>query len=314
MASITYIMKTTHTGGDFVNECHVHALQEWGWQARSTLIANRKRRVRHQWIHPLMTRRNLNDIFVLSEGDSDLYAELGHRRRIIQHNQAPYYTFGPWQNASAINESPVEAIITPSHHSREVLQANGVTKPIHVVRPFVDPVFRASAAKERIIAYNPHKRSADSQFIIGSLKSRHPQLRTVQWVPLTGMDRASVAQVLSKAMVYASFAELESLGLLSLEAMRSGCIVVGYKGQGGREYATDQNGLWVRDGDVHAFVDALALALSPSNEHIVASCVSAGMVSAQVFTKDRFTTELLLAWNSILGVSAEQFQRSSIPR
>lgn len=310
MATINYIMKTSHTGGDFVNNCHVNALQQQGWQASAMLIANRKRRVRHQWLQPLMTRANLDDVFVISEGDSDLYAELGHRRRIVQHNQAPYYTFGPWQNADAINASPIEAIITPSHHARDVLRTNGVTKSIHVVRPFVDPIFKTSADKDRIIAYNPHKRSADSQFIIGSLRSRHPQLASVQWVPLTGMDRAGVAKVLSKALVYASFAELESLGLLSLEAMRSGCMVVGYKGQGGSEYATEQNGLWVRDGDVQAFVDTLALALSPGNEHIMASCVREGVASAQAFSSERFTRELLIAWGNILGGSAKQFQHS----
>ncbi|WP_459936578.1 glycosyltransferase [Desulfonatronum parangueonense] len=43
---------------------------------------------------------------------------------------------------------------------------------------------------------------------------------------------------------------IEGFGLPALEAMSSGCLVVGFSNYGGQEYATDKNGLWCRQGDL----------------------------------------------------------------
>jgi glycosyltransferase involved in cell wall biosynthesis len=101
--------------------------------------------------------------------------------------------------------------------------------------------------------------------------------------------------------VYASFAELESLGLMSLEAMQSGCIVVGYRGQGGSEYATEDNGYWIDDGDVDSFVDQLATVLSMISDSEVASRVQKGIETAQRFNISSFERDLITTWRAILG-------------
>jgi glycosyltransferase involved in cell wall biosynthesis len=44
------------------------------------------------------------------------------------------------------------------------------------------------------------------------------------------------------------------------EAMASGCIVVGYTGTGGLEYATPQNGFWFSPEQMEEVTDTIALA------------------------------------------------------
>jgi len=61
-----------------------------------------------------------------------------------------------------------------------------------------------------------------------------------------------------QSAVYAAFPLREGLGLMCLEAMASGCLVVGYTGQGGMEYATMYNGHWIEEGYHENFVKALA--------------------------------------------------------
>ena len=43
--------------------------------------------------------------------------------------------------------------------------------------------------------------------------------------------------------------------------MACGCLVIGYDGDGGREYMTRENGWWAQTGDYKACVDGLAAAL-----------------------------------------------------
>ena len=50
----------------------------------------------------------------------------------------------------------------------------------------------------------------------------------------------------------------ESFGLVPIEAMASGCIVVGFHGYGGLEYATPENGYWFSPEYMEEVADALA--------------------------------------------------------
>jgi len=101
---------------------------------------------------------------------------------------------------------------------------------------------------------------------------------------LSGFARQACAQIMAQSAVYAAFPFLESLGLMCLEAMASGCLVVGYTGQGGMEYATTHNGHWIEDGDHENFVKALGEGLhrasGPPHPRI-----EAGANSARLFPR-----------------------------
>src|SRR5882672_2072883 len=74
---------------------------------------------------------------------------------------------------------------------------------------------------------------------------------------------------------------------LPLEAMASGCIVVGFHGYGGLEYATPENGFWFPSDHLEEVVDALARVIADL-EHGTAHLIAmreAGMTSIGHYTR-----------------------------
>jgi glycosyltransferase involved in cell wall biosynthesis len=64
---------------------------------------------------------------------------------------------------------------------------------------------------------------------------------------------------MAESAVFASFSYLKGLGLPPLEAMASNCLVCGFDGHGGSDFATADNGQWVQEGDHEGFADAVAM-------------------------------------------------------
>ena len=81
---------------------------------------------------------------------------------------------------------------------------------------------------------------------------------------------------------------------MPLEAMASGCIVVGFHGSGGLEYATDANGIWLRPDHLEAAADALAQAVIgvEQDDKRFQDMRAAGLITAQRF--NRTSTESAL--------------------
>lgn len=115
--------------------------------------------------------------------------------------------------------------------------------------------------KEARIAYMPRKLADDALFIEGSFKARYPGLAGIPWVRLDGLSQDRVAEELGRSAVFLSLGHRESFGLPPVEAMAAGCVVVGFHGGGGLEYATPANGLWYHHDQAEAVADGLAVAL-----------------------------------------------------
>jgi glycosyltransferase involved in cell wall biosynthesis len=116
-----------------------------------------------------------------------------------------------------------------------------------------------------------------------------------------------------ESLVFASMSCLEGLGLPPLEAMASGCLVCGFDGWGGREYARIENGLWVPDGDLESFAGAIARALEMEPEAADLQ-IRAGLETAKLFSEERFRRGLNSAWESLLGEAAERYRVVSSER
>jgi len=64
---------------------------------------------------------------------------------------------------------------------------------------------------------------------MGVFRSKFTELAHVPWLPLLNMPRQGCAKVMAQSAIYAAFPLLEGLGLMNLEAMASGCHVVGFR-------------------------------------------------------------------------------------
>ena len=122
-------------------------------------------------------------------------------------------------------------------------------------------LFRPSSEKHDVITYMPRKRSIEAAYIRDMFRFIYPEYRNWQWLELNGLGESEVAAAMARARIFLSLSRLEGFGLTPLEAMASGCVVSGFTGIGGREYATTGNGFWADEDDFPSCISQLAAAI-----------------------------------------------------
>jgi glycosyltransferase involved in cell wall biosynthesis len=121
------------------------------------------------------------------------------------------------------------------------------------------------------------------------------------------MSRPQVAQTLAESQVFVSLSKDEGLGLPPLEAMAAGCLVAGFTGGGGQEFATPANGLWVGEAQLPELALAIGrlLAMDVLQQ---AARVQAGQATAALFSDANFDAQLNAAWYQLLGDAAAAYK------
>jgi hypothetical protein len=129
--------------------------------------------------------------------------------------------------------------------------------PVHHVPVEIEERFRP-LPKERRVALMPRRRRED---LIGAVQLMRRSGRMDGWelVLIDGMTQAQVAEELGRAAIFLFGAEREGFGLPGAEAMAAGCYVVGFTGDGAKEYMLPDCCSVVPDSDVVAMAE-LALA------------------------------------------------------
>ncbi len=127
---------------------------------------------------------------------------------------------------------------------------------VHRVHYSVNPdKFNANSNKENIICYMPRKLQKHSQMVTHFLNKRIPahwRIESIDW-----LDEDGVAAVLGKSKIFLSFSVFEGCPLPPVEAALSGCQVVGYTGEGAKEYWDTEIFTEIYTGDLRAFVSAV---------------------------------------------------------
>lgn len=90
-------------------------------------------------------------------------------------------------------------------------------------------------SKQRRLVYMPRNRREDAAALLAQLKLRGV-LNGWDIVAIDGRSEAETAELLRTARLFLRFSFREGFGLPPLEALASGCMVVGNHGFGGREY------------------------------------------------------------------------------
>ena len=298
------------TGGDFVAVDHIAGLNRIGFDAKALYLNSDLGYLQFD-VPRVQGPVNLqnNDIIVIGEIHKNLFNRLRSVKcRKVLHNQNPYYTFSGFDSAKQTNDYPFECVITPSEFTKNILLSMGVTKPIYRIHPFI-PSYFIAGEKNLQIAFSPNKRPVESRFLMGYFQAKYASLAHIPWIPLTQMARPACAQILAQSAIYAAFPLLEGLGLMNLEAMAAGCLVVGYRGHGGSEYATDNNGVWIEDGNHEEFAqklkDACQLVQSASPNSYVENAVA----TAHTFSLENFEQQLKEVYLAIMGSGVEMFRK-----
>ena len=165
-------------------------------------------------------------------------------------------------------------------------------------------IFKPAAEKRNIIAYMPRKRAIEATYIRDMFCFTYPHYRDWLWQELSGLNESDVAVAMGKAKVFLSLSRLEGFGLTPLEAMASGCVVAGFTGIGGRDYATNENGFWAAEDDFPACVSQLghAVQLSRQPQSLAFKALQTACQSTlTAYTPHSFQQAVTAAWSAILA-------------
>lgn len=113
--------------------------------------------------------------------------------------------------------------------------------------------------KENIITYMPRKLSRHSQLVLFMLGKKLPK----HWrlVPIDGVTEAEVYAIFTRSKIFLSFSEFEGLAMPPVMAALSGNLVIGYTGEGNKEYFDLPCFEEVMSGDLKTFVEKLLIAV-----------------------------------------------------
>lgn len=119
--------------------------------------------------------------------------------------------------------------------------------------------FKPHAQKENLITYMPRKLARHSDLVRFFLQDNLPS----GWrlAAIHGLNEAGVVDLLSKSKIFLSFSEFEGCPLPPVEAALSGNVVVGYTGEGAREYWEAPTFTEVYNGDIKHYVKEILLAI-----------------------------------------------------
>ncbi|GAA5108170.1 hypothetical protein GCM10023339_06890 [Alloalcanivorax gelatiniphagus] len=121
--------------------------------------------------------------------------------------------------------------------------------PLHNVPVQIEDWFEP-APKEKRIALMPRRRREDLLGAVQLLRRSGRLAGDWQIVLIDGMTQQQVAEELGRAAIFLFGAEREGVGLPGAEAMAAGCYVVGFTGDGAKEYMRPEHASVIADSDV----------------------------------------------------------------
>ena len=117
--------------------------------------------------------------------------------------------------------------------------------------------FKIAKDKLNLIAYMPRKLSRHANLVKFFLKERLP--KNWEFKEIHGLDESGVIELLGKSKIFISLSELEGCPMPPVEAALCGNYVIGYTGEGGKEYWKSPIFTEVYCGDIKNFVNQILI-------------------------------------------------------
>jgi glycosyltransferase involved in cell wall biosynthesis len=174
----------------------------------------------------------------------------------VQNHYFCRHGLGP---ARRYAELGIPDVYCASQRIKRFLETNGIASDVPVI-PCAVEMPDSIAGKVERIAVMPRKRRFEFNFIRHHFALRYPDLADIPWAVIENMPHSEVLETLARSTLFLSLQRLEGFGLPALEAMAAGCLVAGFAGDGGWDYADAANGSWVQEDALEEAADALAAA------------------------------------------------------
>ena len=175
-------------------------------------------------------------------------------------NQNAYEMFSdvPYERgkSAGVMSADTIGIVGISEDNLRYLRTCFPDKKIDAIRLSIDTELFQPKAKAKVIAYMPRKRLKELNQILHLLEHRN-SLEGWELLPIIGVSESEVAQRLGSAAIFMVLSAREGIAVPGLEALASGCVVVGFHGGSGEEYMTSDVAVPIADGEIVSFVLAL---------------------------------------------------------
>jgi glycosyltransferase involved in cell wall biosynthesis len=176
------------------------------------------------------------------------------------------------------------------------------------VRNSIDPtLFYVEEPKEPWIGYMPRRNAEDGLQAFAILAFRGV-LVGYDVIAIDGLDEVSAAALMRRCLVFVSLGSHEGFGRPPAEAMACGAAVVGYHGNGGREFFRPEFANPVTTADVTALAKEIEKILTLQSER--PDRLRMRRERAAKFIHDNYSPQaeegdLLAAWNEILATARD---------
>ena len=306
------------TGGIKTTYVHADLLRELGFKVVVLQPAGPPTWLNEQ-LQSLAVREasaNAEDILVFPEIHLGSLADLAKKEvsaRKVMFCQNQYYMFFYGITAEEYARFGFTKFIASSHFAKRCIESvlhlrDVAFVPCHIERDLFFP-----REKQMQIVTMPRKfpfvggLPGQATLMKKMLGLKYPHLRDVPWALFENEPQHKVAETMGQSTIFLSLSRLESLGLGPLEAMASGCIVVGYHGTGGLEYATPENGLWFSPEQIEELVDALAGVIEGLGRGDVnlRKIIEGGIATASRFSKEETKQALQKVFGDLLLTAAK---------
>lgn len=248
---------------------------------------------------------NPEDIIVVPEIFGPRFHETFSNRFVI-FNQNCYYTFDGYQESDPtpyFSEKHLATLVV-SEDSLKYLQTVFPEINVHRIRLGIDKsIFKVSGTKKKQISYMPRKLSEEVSQVLQILKFKDG-LKDWIFAAIDGKSEAEVATILQQSTLFLSFNHREGFGLPPAEAMACGCYVIGYTGQGGKEYFKPEFSAAVEAGNILKFVKEIEVAAesySAAPEKITEKGKWAESFVTENYSFQKEEESILEAWKKMLG-------------
>jgi hypothetical protein len=252
---------------------------------------------------------NPNDYLVVPEIFATELANLAPGVPKVIYNQNAYYTFQGWPIEGWTGPNPyrhpdVVAMLAVSEDNLEYLRFAFPELQAYRIRHGIDSIFAPHWPKRRAIAYMPRKHAEDVVQVLNILRA-HGALENWELVAIDGLAESEVARLLGECAIFLSFGYPEGFGLPPIEAMASGCAVIGYHGRGGKEYFDPAFSDPVETGDIVGFARAVENVLAQERTH--PGTLERRGKQAMEFVRDHYSPvreaeEIVASWRNILSL------------
>ncbi len=263
-------------------------------------VLHQKADFRYTWFasdtpvtHVAATPLGPEDLLVVPELDVDVLVRRGVYPRHVVLNQNGYLTWDHDPEAVAAhyrsNQRPL-AIVAVSEHTAEFVRFAFPHLDVRQANLSVDPDRFAPAEEEPPprIAYMPRRGAADAAMVLRMLEARD-RLRGWEVRALSGLTEDQVAAELRNTRVFLAVSPREGFGLPPVEAMASGCYVVGYDAIGGKEFMRPEFSSPVEVGNTLGVAQAMETVLD--RDLAEPGWLRTRGLSASRFVHDRYSPE-----------------------